>query len=66
MTEEALNPGAKCECGQTLPWHLFELQVGMKHICSCARAYKERGGVVRFVGNETNPFTRPKPGPRIR
>ena len=32
-----IEPGAACPCGQSLPWHLLELGVGLKHICSCER-----------------------------
>jgi len=50
MDNEVVEKGAKCACGQTLPWHLFELGGGLRHICSCERAYKEQDGVVRHVG----------------
>jgi len=58
--DEVVAGQAKCECGQTLPWHLFELGLGVKHTCLCERTYEERGGVVRFVGIESNPFTKKK------
>lgn len=51
-------PKSPCPCGQSLPWHLFELELGLSHICLCSRKYvQERGkSEVRAAGNEANPF----------
>ncbi len=52
---EAIKPGSLCPCGQTLPWHLFKLELGLRHRCSCQRSYDETAGVVRLVSAESNP-----------
>lgn len=57
--EKEVKSGSACECGQSLPWHLFELGLGLTHHCSCARAYVQSlpGTEVRMVTNLPNPFT---------
>ena len=42
-----VTPKSYCACGQSLPWHLFSLGIGLRHICSCGAAYQEQSGVVR-------------------
>lgn len=56
-----------CVCGQKLPWHLFKLDIGLKHICSCGRTYTQPsdGGPVTFAGLEYNPITQ-RGNPRWR
>jgi len=54
-----IQPHEKCECGSSLPWHLFELGFGMSHICSCERKYEcDADGKVVLNGTAPNPFTR--------
>lgn len=50
--QEVVEPGSTCPCKQKLPWHLFELGMGLEHICSCERTYRQELGdpTVRFVG----------------
>lgn len=50
--EAASRPGrfivksaANCDCGEPLPWHLFELGE-LTHTCSCGRVYESKGGKV--------------------
>lgn len=62
MSEQAVQNkvkiGQACECGQSLPWHLFGLGMGMKHVCFCERRYKEVDGKVIRDGMAINPFAR--------
>jgi hypothetical protein len=53
-----IEPNATCECGQPLPWHLFSLALGMEHICSCERKFKETDGKVVRDGTAPNPIAR--------
>ena len=48
-----------CACGQTLPWHLFRLELGLTHICLCERTYQEQKGTVRLIGTQPNPSVTP-------
>ena len=54
-----VEPKSSCPCGQTLPWHLFELGLGLTHVCLCNRTYRQdkTSGKVEQVGNSPNPFT---------
>jgi len=47
----------KCECGKRLPTHLLGLGLPkFEHVCSCERAYIEKGGVFVPNGTQRNPI----------
>ena len=56
----SLSHGDKCPCGQPLPWHLFTLGIGLKHICNCERTYAENedGEYVMLDVTTPNPIAR--------
>ena len=56
-------PKSPCPCGQPLPWHLFNLGLGLSHICLCDRKYVQKRDTleVLLVGTEPNPLARVSP-----
>lgn len=53
-----IEPKTPCSCGQSLPWHLFELELGLTHICLCGSKYVQTRNTpeVRLDGTAPNPF----------
>ena len=50
-----IKDGGTCPCGNRLPWHLFNLDLGgFSHNCSCDRLFKKVDGVVCVVGMKKN------------